>query len=75
MNHSVIKGLSNIWLASLVIASLGFILGLFISVYGIPGKDYDTILAVCWGSLLIALIFLNITYVAGFSYDIEQRNS
>ncbi len=72
--HGTIKKLlANIWLILLIATSSFFIIGLLISAFGIPGiTDHDTILAVCWSSLFLSLILLNVTYIAGFAYDIEN---
>lgn len=72
--------ISVVWAYSLSFASLCYIIALEISVFGyVPGvSDPGSILAVCWGLLLLALIFINITYISGFAYDIvsqtEARN-
>jgi hypothetical protein len=75
MPHGLQNILSKIWIVALVVASICFILGLEISVFGIPGMtNSDTILAICWSFLLAALIFVNITYISGFAARIKNQN-
>lgn len=67
--------ISVVWVYSLSFASLCYIIALEISVLGyVPGvSDPGSILAVCWGFLLLGLIFINITYISGFAYDIVRQ--
>ncbi len=69
------KTISPGWIYSAAFASICFISGLEISVFGyVPGiSNPDSILAVCWGFLLLGLIFINVSYIMGFAYDIEKR--
>ncbi len=67
--------ISPVWLYSLSFASLCFIIGLEISVFGfVPGvSNPDTILRICWGILLVGLIFINVSYISGFAHDIGKQ--
>lgn len=69
------KTISVGWVYSLSFASFSFIAALEISVFGyVPGiSEPDAILAVCWGLLLLGLIFINVSYISGFAYDIENQ--
>ncbi len=66
--------ISTGWAYSVTFASLCFIIGLEISVFGfVPGvSEPNEILEICWGFLLLGLIFLNISYISGFAYDIGK---
>jgi len=74
--HGLKKGLSKLWIISLIATSLFFIVGLMISVFGIPGiTNHDTILSICWAFLFMSLIFINITYISGFAFDIDKQSN
>ncbi len=76
LSQGIRKVLSKIWLASLIATVALFIIALEISVFGIPGTtNYDTILITCWSLLLASLVSLNLTFVSGFAYDVENRHS
>jgi hypothetical protein len=63
--------LSKTWLIASLITASFFIIGLEISVFGyVPGvTEPDTILAVCWSFLFVALLFINYSYISGFAKD------
>ncbi len=69
------RAISAGWVYSVSFASLCYIIGLEISVFGyVPGiSNPVTILAVCWGFLLLGLIFINVSYITGFAYDIRTQ--
>lgn len=71
------KIISAGWVYSLSFTSFCFIVALEISVFGfVPGmSNPDSILAVCWGFLLLALIFTNVTFISGLAYDIEKQTN
>lgn len=75
LSGSFWKTISGAWAYSLPFVSLCYIIALEISVFGfVPGiSDPESILAVCWGFLLLALIFTNVTYISGFAYDIVKQ--
>jgi hypothetical protein len=67
------KVISRIWLPSMIITSLSFITALEISVFGVPGlNDDQAIMNWCNLFLLIAFIFIHITFISGFAYKIEN---
>lgn len=69
-------GLAKLWPFTLALASISFLIGLFIAITGyVPGvTDDEEILAVCW-----AFIFGGgwgmylLTYAAGFAADIQRK--
>ncbi len=61
--------LAAMWPAALALSAFLFIVGLEISVFGLPGLEPDTVLAVCWSALLAALVLEHLAYVAGFARD------
>ena len=75
LSGSFWKTIAAGWIYSVSFAALCFIIGLEISVFGyVPGiSNPDSILVVCWGFLLLGLIFINVSYITGFGYDIRNQ--
>lgn len=61
--------LAAVWPWALGLSAFFFLAGLEISVFGLPGLDADTVLAVCWSSLLASLVLVHVAYIAGFARD------
>ena len=68
--------LSLYWSYLMVGSSLFFLMGLEISVFGyFPGiTDPSWILTICWSSLLISFIMLNLAFISGYAYDLLNRD-
>lgn len=68
------KIISAGWIYSVAFSSLSFIIALEISVFGyFPGVTNPmAILEICWGFLVLGLIFINVSYISGFAYDIGR---
>ena len=69
--------LAKLWLGSLIVFSLLFLSALEIAIFGfVPGlNDPELILHICWSILGIALGILLLTFVSGFSYDIDRQTN
>lgn len=68
-------GLAKLWPVTLALGSVSFLVGLFIAITGyVPGQsDPEIIIGICWGFLFGGGLGLYlITFVAGFSRDIEH---
>jgi hypothetical protein len=61
--------LAAVWPWALALSALLFLAGLEISVFGLPGLEPDTVLAICWSSLLVSLVLVHVAYIAGFARD------
>jgi hypothetical protein len=69
-------GLAKLWLFTLALGSLSFLIGLFIAITGyVPGvTDDESILAVCWAFIFIGGLGLYLpTFVSGFAADIQSN--
>jgi hypothetical protein len=66
--------LASLWFPALIITGLAWLISIEIAIFGwVPGlQDPDRILAVCWSMLLLALVFINLTYIFGFARDIKD---
>ena len=65
--------LSKLWIPLLVIFTILFVVALEIAIFGyFPGvTDPETLLSVCWTSLIVALLLINLIYISGFAADIN----
>lgn len=61
--------LADMWPWALALSAFFFLAGLEISVFGLPGMEPDTVLAVCWSSLIVSLVLVHVAYIAGFARD------
>jgi hypothetical protein len=61
------------WSPALIAATASWLIGLEIAIWGyIPGQfSAEATLNICWGFLLLAMVFINLTFVSGFARDIE----
>ncbi len=68
--------LGKLWRPILAVCVLAFLFALEIAIFGyVPGlgrSDADLALYICWSILLVALVLLNVTFVAGFADDIQH---
>jgi hypothetical protein len=69
--------LSYIWIPLLSLFVLLFLIGLEIAIFGFfPGVyDPEELINISWGCLLGALILINLIYISGFAYDIENMGA
>jgi hypothetical protein len=67
-NNNIGLFLNKVWLIALIITSILFLIALEISVFELPfSTNSNTILYTCWSFLLIAFIFINITFLTSFA--------
>jgi hypothetical protein len=76
--ETIRPGLAKLWPITLVIASVGFLIGLEIAIFGyVPGvskSDPELILKICWSFVFgSGLGMFLVTFVAGFAYDIQAK--
>lgn len=71
------RRVAPLWPTTLAISVACFLLALQIAIFGyFPGvDDAGTLLAICWGSLGVALLLILTSFVSGFAADIERRLS
>jgi hypothetical protein len=68
LSRPVRQALAKAWAPALAGSSAFFLVGLEVSVFGLPGAtDPDLMLAVCWGLLALSLVLLNLAWVAAFA--------
>ncbi len=69
-----INTLSRMWKTSLTITIVFWLIALEIAIFGyVPGtNDPDQLLSICWGSLGIAFVFMNVSFIAGYAKDIQE---
>ncbi|MBN2003670.1 MAG: hypothetical protein JXA21_09970 [Anaerolineae bacterium] len=70
--------LAKLWLFTLALGSLSFLIGLFIAITGyVPGQnDPEVIINLCWAFIFVGGLGLYLlTFVAGFSCDIGRNPS
>lgn len=62
------------WKTSLTITIVFWLIALEIAIFGyFPGtNDPDQLLSICWGSLGIAFVFMNVSFIAGYAKDIQE---
>jgi len=74
-SQKVRKPLAKIWPYALIVIAVCWLLAIEIAIFGyFPGQtDPDTILNICWTFLLLAMIFINLSFVSGFAHDIERH--
>jgi hypothetical protein len=74
LTQRVRKHLAKIWPYTLVATAICWLLAIEIAIWGyFPGQeDPEIILSICWMSLLLAMIFTNLSFVSGFAQDIES---
>jgi hypothetical protein len=65
------KILSASWIYLLIFSSLLFLAALELLFFGIPGATYETISAITYGTLLMSLIILHLTFISALSRDIR----
>jgi hypothetical protein len=70
--------LAKLWSIALVIASVSFLIGLEIAIFGyVPGVSKDNpelILKICWSFVFGGgLVMFLVAFVAGFAYDIQAK--
>lgn len=77
MSEKTIGRLSKHWTWLLTLTALFWLAAIEIAIFGwVPGvSDPDSLLAICWSFLLIALILINFTYICGFANDLNNRNA
>ena len=75
LSFKIRSGFSKIWVYSLVIACIFFLVALEMAIIGyFPGiKDPEVILYTCWSFLFIFMLLINLTYISGFAHDIERQ--
>ena len=69
------KVLSNMWIYGLIVTSLSWLIVLELGIFGyFPGQtNPDTILNIVFVFLFSTVIVVNLTFICGFSRDIEER--
>jgi hypothetical protein len=69
------RPLAKFWSPALAVVVLSWLIAIEIAIWGyVPGQgDPDAILAVNWTFLLAALVFINLSFIAGFARDIEMQ--
>ena len=76
--ETIRQGLAKLWTFTLAIASVSFLIGLEIAIFGyVPGvgkSNPDLILKICWSFVFGGgLVMFLVTFVTGFSYDIQAK--
>lgn len=71
------NALSGLWLITLILASLSWLIVMELGIFGyFPGQsDPDTILNIVFVFLFAAVIFANMTFICGFAKDLEERKT
>lgn len=69
-----IQTLSRMWKTSLTITVIFWLIALEIAIFGyFPGADDpEQLLSICRGSLGVAFIFMNVSFIAGYANDIWE---
>ena len=75
--YKVRKILAKMWLPMLVMTSLSWFIVMELGIFGFfPGQtNPDTILNICFGFVLLTVLFANVTFICGFAGDIGERAS
>jgi len=65
------------WPYALAVTAICWLTAIEIAVFGyVPGvSNPDLKLGICWSFLFIAFVLLNVSYISGFSYDINEQIS
>jgi len=69
------KVLAKIWIPMLALTSLSWFIVMELGIFGFfPGQSNpDTILNIVFGFLLLTVFLVSLTFICGFSRDIEER--
>ncbi|MDY6930468.1 MAG: hypothetical protein SVJ22_00925 [Halobacteriota archaeon] len=67
--------LAKVWAPMLVITSLSWFIVMELGIFGyFPGQtNPDIILNICFGFVLLTVLFANLSFICGFAQDIEER--
>ncbi len=74
-NRDGIEKYKLFWKALMILINILWLLALEIAIFGyFPGvNDENTLLAICWGSLLLALVAVVFAYISAMVIDIKRK--